>query len=180
VRAALRAHAGWIVGSARTRKRSALDWSLRFVLTATAFLLPATGLGLALAFDVVSGPRAAIAYMVLALGWVSLSIVGMMLKIVPFLVWYHVYGPQLGRRPVPTLPQLSWPAAQRAAYTLLTPGVLALAAAVAAGAPAWIPLAGGVIAAGAGTFAICIARTLHHTTPSVARHVAATEGSGTP
>ena len=39
----------------------------------------------------------------------------MMLKIVPFLVWYRVYAPRAGRQPVPTLAQLSWPAAERLA-----------------------------------------------------------------
>ena len=36
-------------------------------------------------------------YGVLALGpWASLTIVGMLLKIVAFLVWYRVYGPRAG------------------------------------------------------------------------------------
>ena len=62
---------------------------------------------------ILSGPRAALAYAVLALGgWISLTIAGMMLKIVPFLVWYRVYGAQAGRAPVPTLAQLSSPRAE--------------------------------------------------------------------
>ena len=64
-----------------------LDWGLRFVLTGTACLAPLGALGLAFALGVGSGPRVALAYAVLALGgWVSLTIVGMMLEIVPFLV----------------------------------------------------------------------------------------------
>ena len=70
-------------------------------------------LGVALATDRLSGPRVALAYAVVVLGgWVSLTIVGMMLKIVPFLVWYRAYGPRAGREPVPTLAQLSWPRAE--------------------------------------------------------------------
>jgi hypothetical protein len=173
IAAALAAHACWIVHIARNRKRPALDWGLRFALTATAFLLPATVLGLALAFDLVSGPRAALAYGVLALGWVSLSIVGMMLKIVPFLVWYQVYSPHVGRRPVPTLARLSWPAAERLAYALLTTGVLGLATAVGAGDPGWIRLAGTLLAAGAVAFAITIAGVLHHAMPCSTRRLPA-------
>ena len=135
VAAAVAAHLTWVSRMARDRKRPALDWGLRFVLTGSAFLIAAGAVGLALAFDLLSGPRAALAYAVLALGgWVSLTIVGMMLKIIPFLVWYRVYSPQAGRAPVPTLAQLGWPAAEALAYGLLTGGVAALAAALAIGA----------------------------------------------
>ena len=104
VAVALGVHVRWVVGFARRRKRPTLDWGLRFVLTGTACLVPLGALGLALALGVGSGPRVALAYAVLALGgWVSLTIVGMMLKIVPFLVWYRVYAPRAGREPVPTL-----------------------------------------------------------------------------
>ena len=66
----------------------------------------------------------------------------MMLKIVPFLVWYRVYAPRAGREPVPTLAQLSWPFGERLAYGLLTAGTLALALAVATGARPAITAAG--------------------------------------
>ena len=64
------------------------------------FLLPAVVLGGSLALGVLAGPRAALAYAVVAFGgWISLTIVGMMLKIVPFLVWYRTYAPRAGREP---------------------------------------------------------------------------------
>ena len=132
-------------------------------------------LGLAFALGLGSGPRAALAYAVLALGgWVSLTIVGMMLKIVPFLVWYRVYAPRAGREPVPTLAQLSWPAGERLAYGLLTAGTLALAATVAAGEPAAIAVAGAIVGVGALAFAAALGRTLWHLRPCVAgRHAPA-------
>jgi hypothetical protein len=87
VAAAAAAHAAWIGELAGTRKRPGLDWGLRFVLTATVFLAPGAVLGVVMAMDRLAGPRVALAYAVLILGgWVSLTIVGMMLKIVPFLV----------------------------------------------------------------------------------------------
>jgi len=160
---ALGVHVRWVSGFARRRKRPTLDWGLRFVLTGTACLVLSGVLGLALALGVGSGPRAALAYAVLALGgWVSLTIVGMMLKIVPFLAWYRVYAPRAGREPVPTLAQLSWPAAERLAYGLLTVGTLALAATVAAGEPAAIAVAGTIVCIGALVFAAALGRTLWH------------------
>ena len=171
VASALAVHGVWVERLVRHRKRPQLDWGLRFVLTGTACLVPAAALGLALALGIAAGPRAGLAYVVLGLGgWVSLTIVGVMLKIVPFLVWYRVYAPHVGRQPVPTLAQLSWPAAQRLAYAGLTGGVLALASAVAAGAPAAIEAAGVGVAVGALAFAAALGRTLLHLRDSAAGH----------
>ena len=179
VAAAAAAHLTWVSRMARDRKRPALDWGLRFVLTGSAFLIAAGAMGLGLAFDLLSGPRAALAYAVLALGgWVSLTIVGMMLKIIPFLVWYRVYSPQAGRAPVPTLAQLGWPAAERLAYALLTGGTAALAAALAAGHARLIGAAGVILAAGALCFAAAVARVLHHMAPC-GRQPAAAAGART-
>lgn len=163
VAAALAAHLTWVWRMTRARKRPALDWGLRFVLTASGFLTAAAAVGLALAFDVLSGPRAGLAYAVLALGgWVSLTIVGMTLKIIPFLVWYRVYAPQAGRAPVPTLAQLGWPAAEARAHGLLTGGVATLTTALAIGDARLIGTAGVILAAGSLCFAASVATTLHH------------------
>jgi hypothetical protein len=145
------------------RKRPGLDWGLRFVLTATAFLAPAAVLGVAMATDLLAGPRVALAYAVVMLGgWISLTIVGMMLKIVPFLVWYHAFSPRAGREPVPTLAELSWPRAEGLAYVLLTGGVVLLAAMVLAGEAAGIRAAGALLALGALAFAAALARVLEY------------------
>ena len=133
------------------------------MLTAAAFLVPTAGLGLALALDWLSGPRAALTYAALLLGgWISLTIMGMMLKIVPFLVWYRVYAPRAGRHPIPTLAQLSWPTAEGTAYALLVAGVACLAAALALGDATTIRAAGIVLALGAVAFAAALARVLRH------------------
>jgi hypothetical protein len=168
--AALGVHAAWVVSFARRRKRPALDWGLRFALTGTASLVPTAALGLALALGVAGGPRTATAYAVVALcGWVSFTIVGMMLKIVPFLVWYRVYAPRAGREPVPMLAQLSWPAAERLAYGLLASGTLALAVAVTAEARPAITASAATVAAGAIAFAAALGRTLLHLLPGPGR-----------
>jgi len=163
VTAAALGHAAWVVEMARGRKRPVLDWGLRFAVTATAFLLPAAVLGVALAGGWLAGPRAALAYAIVLLGgWVSLTIAGMMLKIVPFLVWYRVYAPRAGREPVPTLAQLSSSHLEGLAYALLTGGVVALAVAALVGDPAWIRVAGLTLTLGALAFAAVLARILGH------------------
>ncbi len=163
VAAAAGAHAAWVCEMAWGRKRPGLDWGLRFVLTATAFLAPAAVLGVAMATDHLAGPRVALAYAVVTLGgWISLTIVGMMLKIVPFLVWYRVYSPRAGREPVPTLAQISRPRAEGFAYLLLTGGIVLLATTVLVGEGAWIRVAGAVLALGSLAFAAALARVLGH------------------
>ncbi|HEX6081946.1 MAG TPA: hypothetical protein VF197_20105 [Methylomirabilota bacterium] len=156
-------HASWVLELARTRKRRGLDWGLRFVLTAAGFIVPAIVVGLALAADLLAGPRAALAYAVVVLGgWVSLTIVGMMLKIVPFLVWYRAYSPRAGRERVPTLAQLSAPWLEGGAYVLLTAGFVLLAVAVFVGEVAWIRAAGAGLTLGAAAFAAALVRILAH------------------
>ncbi len=163
VTAAVAGHLGWVVAMVRGRRRPALDWGLRFVLAGAAALVPATALGLGLALDLLAGPRWSLAYVVLAFGgWASLTIVGMMLKIVPFLVWYRAYSPLAGRTPVPTLPQLSWPRAEAAAWVLLVAGIAALAVSVALGDTAAIRAAGMVTATGGAAFGAALGRVLLH------------------
>jgi hypothetical protein len=163
VGATVAGHLGWVVEMVCLRKRPSLDWGLRFVLTGAAFLPAAAGLGLGFAADFWTGPRLALGYATLALGgWASLTIVGMMLKIVPFLVWYRAYAPHVGRRVVPTLAELGWPAAEGAAYVLLTAGLIALAIAIISGQAGVITGAGLLVAAGATAFGLVLIRVLRH------------------
>jgi hypothetical protein len=123
-----------------------------------------------MAADLLGGPRVVLAYAVVTLGgWISLTIVGMMLKIIPFLVWYRAYSPRAGREPVPTLAQISWPRAEALAYALLTGGMALLAVTVLVGDAALIRGAGGVLALGALAFAGALARVLGHLSAAGAR-----------
>jgi hypothetical protein len=181
VAVAIAGHGVWVLQMARTARRPRLDWGLRLVLAGALYLAPATLLGLALALDLVGGPRAALAYSVLGLGgWASLTIAGMMLKIVPFLVWYRAYSPRVGRSPVPALAQLSPPAAEAAAFGLLTTGMAALAGAALLGEVWAIRAAGALVAAGALAFALTLARVIGHLRSAGARpgQVAGGEPSG--
>jgi hypothetical protein len=174
VATAATSHAWWVLEVARGRKRPELDWGLRFALTATGFIPPAVILGASLAADLLSGPRVALAYAVVVLGgWVSLTIVGMMLKVVPFLVWYRAFGPRAGRERVPTLADLSWPRVEGAAYGLLTAGVGLLAVALFVGDVAAIRAAAAVLALGALAFSLVVVRILGHLSPRLQKTLAA-------
>ena len=170
VAAAVAAHLAWIVQMLRGRRRPSLDWGLRFALTGALALVPATVLGLGLAFDVLAGPRIALAYATVVLGgWASLTIIGMLLKIVPFLVWYRAYAPRAGREPVPTLPDLAWPLGEAVAWGGLSLGFGLLAGALWLGEPVWIRAAGLVVVTGALAFVAALLRVLHHLLPGAGR-----------
>jgi hypothetical protein len=82
-----------LVAILRQRRRRHLDWSLRYLLTAIAMLLPVTGLGLGLATRGTERNgfigQCENLYGFLALfGVLTLAILGMALRIVPFLLWY--------------------------------------------------------------------------------------------
>lgn len=161
--AAVIGHVVWVSALAADRRRPALDWGLRFVLTGTAALLPAMVMGLGFSTGLLAGPRLGLAYALLVLaGWVSLTIVGMLLKIVPFLVWYRVYGPRAGRAPVPALGELSQPAAEALSYGLLTGGVTWLVLAAVLGGPASLRIGAGIELAGGLVFALVLGRVLSH------------------
>jgi hypothetical protein len=163
VAAAAAGHLAWVAAMVRGRRRPRLDWGLRMALTGAAYLVPGAVIGLGLAADAVSGPRFAVAYAVLLFGgWISLTIAGMMLKIVPFLVWYRRYAPRAGTERVPSLADLSSPRAEAAAWVLLTAGVAALAGSVAIGDVLAIRIAAGVLSLGALAFGAALARVLWH------------------
>ena len=124
---------------------------------------PRPSSGLALAADRVAGPRVALAYAVIVLGgWISLTIAGMMLKIVPFLVWYRVYSSAGGSRAGPDARAALSPARRRLWPTRSSPGCRAAGRHGARRGGRLDPAAGAVLALGALVFATALARVLGH------------------
>jgi hypothetical protein len=117
-----------------------LDPGLRLAAAALGVLAMALLLG---GWSMVAGwsrPESTAAYgSALVLGF-ALFVAGHYYKIVPFLVWYHRYGPLLGERPIPQVAELYSGRWAGAAAVLLAVGfagvVLAIAAGVAEGARA--------------------------------------------
>jgi len=173
VAASIATHVVWVASLPRGSRRPAFDWALRFLVAGAAYLAVAAALGVTLAFGAVSGPRWALTYGVLVLGgWASLTIVGMMLKIVPFLVWYRVYAPRAGRLPVPGLADLRWPVTEAVAFIALTGGIAALAIGVGVGHADAIRAAAAIVSVGTLAFVATIATMLHHLVPCPLRAAA--------
>lgn len=116
-----------------TRQRPVVDPGMRLAAAGLAVLAAAAGLGAWLAAAGFAGigaaaPRVATAYVAALVLGISLFVAAHYYKIVPFLVWYHRFGPVAGRRPVPKVADLYSAAGAKAAGILLTTGVAALVA----------------------------------------------------
>ncbi len=110
--------------------------------------------------------RLTFGYGVLALlGWISVTIIGMMYKIIPFLVWHHRYSDLVGLRPVPSATQLLGESAPRMEFWLLYAGLAMTAAGIIF--TSWLLLQVGtlVLAAAGLTFAVAVCRIYRHLVP---------------
>lgn len=132
----------------RARTRRALDPPFQHTALSFVYLSLAAAIGAALAtvpmsFELRS--RVALAYGLVALpGFIGSIVVGQMHKILPFLVWFHRFGPYVGLRPVPTAGELVPAGPQRALVVLLHAGIALLVAGVLADAPP-VRLAGALV-----------------------------------
>jgi len=112
-----------------TRKKRVLEPGLRGFFSGLGFLAIAGLFGTLLIFAS-QNLSAALAYGTVAvLGGVLMAVEGMLCKIVPFLVWMRVYGPQVGRGPVPQATSLglsrcehAWVSVHAASVVLLGTG----------------------------------------------------------
>lgn len=116
----------------RARRRRVLEPGLKAFALGAALLALMTAAGLAFTLVHGAGIRFAVSYGIAAvIGALSFTVLGMLCKIVPFLVWMRTYGPRAGRQPVPLATalgskplELSWLAAHATAITGLAAGAL--------------------------------------------------------
>jgi len=97
-----------------------------------------TGLALVAApLDASLHARLQLAYAVMALaGWLGLTTLGQLYKIMPFLVWSHRFAPKMGRERVPLLQDMYPLRVAQVGFALLAAGLVA----ATCGIPAdWLP-----------------------------------------
>jgi hypothetical protein len=113
---------GWeIAAIVMARKRATLDWGVRSFLTALGMLGPLAVLGSVLAWprlpiNVFTGQLENLYGFLGLLGFVTFAVIGMLHKIIPFLVWFQAYSPHVGHWQVPTLASLYSERLQKAGY----------------------------------------------------------------
>lgn len=151
----------------RARKRRALDWGLKYFLTALTLLAPVAALGILLAWPGL--PATALTtqlesvYGFLGLmGVIGFSIVGMLHKIIPFLVWYRAYSPHLGRWKVPSFGDLYRERLQVAGYWFYLAGLVVTSVGTALGEAAGVRAGCSLLAASLVAFAVNVGYMLSH------------------
>ncbi len=156
-----------IIAILQGRNRRRLDWGLLFFLTGLALLLPLCLLALVLCCPRL--PMNALAlqlesvYGLLALvGVVGMAILGMLYKIVPFLVWFHAYSPHIGRAKVPALAGMYSVPVQIAGYWSFLAGLAVLCVATALSNATAIRLGAVLLDSSMALFAFNLTRMLSH------------------
>ena len=136
----------------RARQRPTIDAGMRTAAAALVVLAGAAALGGYLGLTgFATRPHLATAYVSALVLGISIFVAAHTYKIVPFLVWYHRFGPLAGKAPVPKVADLYSTRWAGAAGTLLTVGTAAVAAGIAfrqaavTAAGAWVFLAGAAV-----------------------------------
>lgn len=151
----------------KARKRRVLDWGLRCFVTAIGLLIPTAVIGLILSRPGMpltsAGMQLENVYGFLALiGVVSLAIIGMLYKIVPFLVWFGTYSGHIGRFRVPALAEMYSARLQAAGYCAYLAGVLGTCVAILARNEICVRLGCILLAAGVATLLANLGLMLSH------------------
>lgn len=149
------------------RNRRALDWGMKYFLTAITLLIPLSALALILCWSglpvtALSMQLESVYGLLALLGLVGLAILGMLYKIVPFLVWFHSYSRQIGKAKVPALGDMYSVPLQIAGYWTYLAGLLTMAVATAFSHQAGIRVGCGMFACSLTIFAVNMARMLMH------------------
>lgn len=95
-------------------------------------------------------------------GVLSLGIMGMLMKILPFLVWYRRYSPLIGRAKVPALAGLFSARIQQGMAWCWCPGLVAVMVGSGLSNPAWVRGGLGLMLAGAALFGCNVVMVLRH------------------
>lgn len=133
----------------RRRRKPVLDPGMRLaaaglVLLGFALVLGPFYLGMGL-----TAPRFATAYVAALLGALILFVAGHYYKILPFLIWFHRFGPLVGKRVVPRVAELYARKPAEVAFGALAVGMYSIVLATLLGAAVGVRTGGVLLLAGA-------------------------------
>lgn len=155
-----------LVATFRSRRRRVLDPGVKAFALGAVVLGFATAIGVGLAAARLPGETmfaAAAAYGVAVIvGALGFMILGMLCKIVPFLVWMKVYGPRAGRQPVPQATALGSRALEHVWIAAHVVAVFVVLVAILSGAQSVAGVGAALLAVSAALFLFNIARILRH------------------
>jgi hypothetical protein len=154
-------------GLLRSRRRGRIDAGFRYALSAYADLFAAGVVGLLIALGVGKGTLLSLRLpwvfgFFLLIGWVLQTVVGILSKILPFLVWQAVYARRAGLGPLPTLADLSSERLQMAGFVLFRIATVGLAVALFRGRAGELRAAASFLAVSLLPFAVHVALVVSH------------------
>jgi hypothetical protein len=159
---------GWeLAAILRARKRRTLDWGIRYFITAIALLAPLSLLAMLLSLPglpltAFTGQLENAYGFIGFIGVVSFAIIGMLYKIIPFLVWFACYSRQIGRARVPALSDLYSARWQAAGYWLYLAGLAVTTGGIVLSSEAGVRAGSIVLALSAGTLIFNVVLMLSH------------------
>ncbi len=159
---------GWeIIAILRARKRRALDWGIKYFLTAIVLLLPLSVLAVVLSWsglplNTFTGQLENLYGFLGFIGVITLAIMGMLYKIIPFLVWFGRYSRQIGRAQVPSLANLYSARLQSLGYWAYLAGLTATCAAIVLSNETGVRIGCSFLALGVMTLALNVGKMLAH------------------
>ncbi len=154
-----------LIATVATRRKRVLEPGLSafFAGAASVGIAAVGGVALLLARQGEVAVRGALAYGVVVIaGAVALMVMGMLCKIIPFLVWMRAYGPRVGRQPVPAAHTLGHPTWEKSWLWLHIAGVVSLITGVCLGTQEIIAVGAWLLAAGVVLFSMNATRVLAH------------------
>ena len=151
----------------RARKRKPLDWGIKYFLTAVALLIPLALLSIVLAWPglpltAFTGQLENLYGFFGLIGVVTFAIFGMLYKIIPFLVWFGVYSPHVGRAKVPALADMYSAQLQAFGYWTFLAGLATTSAAIVISSTTGVRLGVSLIAISVGALVGNVGKILAH------------------
>lgn len=151
-----------LVATLRNRRRRVLDPGLKAFGLGAALLALAAGGGVMLLLrreaDAGAWAGASAYGVVIIAGALSFMILGMLCKIIPFLVWMKTYGPRVGRVPVPLATALGSRALEQAWLGLHGFALVLVIAGVLTVSPVSVAVGADLLAVAVGIFLVNVAR----------------------
>lgn len=151
----------------RARKRRALDWGVTYFLTAVAMLFPLSALAILLCWpglpaNQFTAQLESVYGFLGFIGFVSFAILGMLYKIIPFLIWFGIYSKHIGRSQVPALVEMYSAPLQAAGYWTFLAGLLATVTAIGLANATGVRAGCSLLALSLAIFAVNVGKILSH------------------
>lgn len=151
----------------RARKRRALDWGVTYFLTAIAMLLPLSILAIALCWpglppNEFTAQLESVYGFLGFIGFVSFAILGMLYKIIPFLIWFAIYSKHIGRAQVPALAEMYSERLQSICYWTYLTGLLTTVLAMLFANAIGVRVGCGLLALSLAIFGVNVGKILSH------------------